>query len=79
MLTIFLFQEAQACDQIFYGQLRAGGIYTFWDDLTNATANPVFVNSVQTTFVPQYNYGTNPIFSESSLVANSHIWAPGET
>lgn len=74
-----LFQEAQACDQVFYGQLRAGGVYTFWDDLTNATVNPVFVNAVQTTFMPQYVYGVTPTFSESSLVANSHIWVPGET
>ncbi len=47
--------------------------------MTNTTGNPVFVNKVQWEFLPQYNYGTNPVFSESQSVIDGHIWSPNET
>ncbi len=71
--------SAAGCDENFYGTLRAGNAFNFFDDMTNQTGNPVFVNLVGWSFNPQYNYGTPPSFSESSLVSDSHIWNPGET
>lgn len=81
LLSLFSSQmiHAVACDETFYGTLRAGNAYNFYDDMTNRTGNPVFVNNTAWEFLPQYNYGAIPTFSESSLVASSHIWSPGET
>lgn len=47
--------------------------------MTNTTPNPVFVNQIIATFAPAYNYGTNPTWTESSLVSSSHVWSPGES
>ena len=47
--------------------------------MTNVSSNTVFVNSVTTTFAPEYNYDTNPVFSEVGKVAKGEEWAPGES
>ena len=47
--------------------------------MTNTTSNPVFITQMFATFAPEYNYGTNPTWTESSLVSTSHVWSPGES
>ena len=74
----YMLSAAPSCDETFHGTLRAGYAYTFWDDLKNTTGNPVFVNQIDTIFAPEYAYDANPTFTESSLVADSHIFAPSE-
>lgn len=75
-LSLLGSSHAAMCDQTFYGKLRAGNAYRFYDDMTNRTGNPVFVNQVAWDFLPEYNYGAVPTFYESSLVSGGHIWSP---
>jgi chromosome condensin MukBEF ATPase and DNA-binding subunit MukB len=56
LLLVSSLTHAAMCDETFYGKLRAGNAYSFYDDMTNRTGKYVFVNNVAWEFLPQYNY-----------------------